>query len=423
MTSKSVTGKQQKSMPEVQQPASLTRTMTSGNPARQHTTLESRVYVVRVIFSITTLAMLALNDALCRGVPGDHLWILIVGLLYPHVGQLLLGRFDISRRRGHLLFMLDGLFVGTVIGALDFALFPSAVLLLTNLFNWLVIGGASLLAFGITFLFAGALIAGTTLPLSPTALGGTCNATQWVAGIILVGHFIIVARIIHRLVSELRLQQVSLQAQTDSAITAKTTAEQALLAILPASVAQRLMDTGTIENETLQHATLLFLEFGHEDGLAASHDELKEAFPVGERILARHGIELIKTWGHQAIALGRGIQNPEKAVTALREIDAFFADHAGLKQPDKGRLTCRGVIHQGAVTLGLVQPTRLNLDITGEPVRQLHALSKLLSAHPAARIIVSSVAYEKLANPTGFTLVDTSEIPSAAYLFLSRQEP
>lgn len=410
-------------MPEASPHSLASNTATPLNPVRHRTSLESRVYVVRVIFSVATLAMLALNDALCRGVPGDHLWILIVGLLYPHLGQLLLGRFDISRRRGHLLFMLDGLFAGTVIGALDFALIPSGVLLLSSLFNWLVVGGAGLLAFGITFLFAGALIAGTTLPLPPAPLDGTCNVTLWVAGIILVAHFIIVARVIHRLVGELRLQQVSLQAQADSAVTAKTAAEQALLATLPASVAQRLADSGTFENEMLQEATLLFLEFGHEDGHEANHDELNEAFQVGERILARHGIELIKTWGHQAIALSREARAPDIAIAALKEIDAFFADHAGMGRSGPGRLTCRGVIHQGAVTLGWVQPKRLNLDLAGESARQLLALSGCLSTQTSARIIVSTVVHGKLSNPADFSPVETGDDKPAAYLCLPKQLP
>lgn len=369
------------------------------------------------------LLLLAVNDAYCHGRPGYHVWLLLAGMLYPHLGHLLLGRFDIRRRRGHALFLIDGLFVGAVIAALEFAMLPSTVLAVVSLFNWMVVGGPILIALGITFMFGGMLTAGAGYLVFPAGAGAACNAADWLAIAILLGYFLIVAHIIHRLVGELRLQQAEFLGRADSASMAKNLAERAMLKILPASAARQLAETGELRPETIQHATLLLVECVSNDSQAAhTLEEMKDAFHVCDMIMTRHGIELIKTFGQRGIALSRKESGPDDVINTMAEIDNFFADHSFLAgATNVRRRTIRGVLHHGPVTFGLVQPERLNLDLLGKTVDELTKLSALAVDQPAAKLIASPTAYRKLRNPADFVPLQSGGSMPSCYLYVPGQ--
>jgi hypothetical protein len=392
----------------------------AGKASRQ-TPLQGKIYVVRAIVSVMTLVLLAVNDVFCHTRPEHHIWILLIGVLYPHLGELLFGRFDISRRRAHALFLIDGLFVGTVIGALEFAMVPSTVLAVICLFNWMIIGGPILIALGITFMFAGMMTAGVVYPVFMTGTSTACTSSDWLASAILVGYFLIVARIIHQLVGELRLQQMGFQARSDSAGMAKNLAERALLAVLPASAAQALAEKGQLTTEFVQGATLLLIKSDLNESHATSLDELKDTFHICEMILARHGIELVKTFGRRAIAVSRSESGSDDAIKATAEIDNFFADHHTLAGSANRRTSVCGFLHYGSVTIGLVQPERLNLDLLGGTVDELTELETLAVNHPATKLVVSPAAYRKLRNPADFVPMQSNGSLPSCYLYLPGQ--
>jgi hypothetical protein len=390
-----------------------------GKASRQGLALQGKIYILRVAFCVSTLALLAVNDAICRGQPGDHLWLLIGGLLYPHIGHLLFGRLDISRRRGHVLFVVDGIFVGAIIGALEFSLLPSLVLAVVSLFNWMVVGGPILVAIGLSFLFGGALTTGMSLGSLAFSSAAPCDAVNWLASILAIGYFLIVARIIHRLVGELRLQQVDFQARSDSASSAKTMAEQALLATLPATAAQQMADTGQLPTVVIQDATLLLLDFAPENGSPPALDDLKDAFHVTTMILARHGIELVKTFGSQAIAVSRKENGPNDAFKAFLEIDSFFKDHQSQAVSKHLHHSFRGRLHQGTVTMGLVQPERLNLDLLGAAMNELLSLPADSVTPQTPALTVSGIAYRKLNNASDF--IPSASSASGSYTYAPNQ--
>lgn len=391
----------------------------SNTMARQGMSLQAKIYIVRTLFCLTVLALLAINDVLCRGQPGDHPWLLAIGLLYPHIGHLLFGRLDVSRRRGHLLFMADGLFVGAVTGALEFAMMPSLVLVVISLFNWMVVGGPILVLLGSTFMLTGMLTSGASLDASHLLPGGTCFASDGLAVFIAIGYFLIVAGIIHRLVGELRLQQVEFQARTDSASTAQTMAEQALLAVLPPSAAQKMADTGDCPAEHLPAATVLLLELTAADAAPPTLDDIKEALPLCNAILERHGLELLKTFGQQAIALSRKESGPDDAFKAFLEIDIHFRNLGGQLAPDSVHLSVRAVLHVGNVTVGLVHPERLNLDLFGNTMKELGRLMKESAELGEPGLIVSASAYLHLKQPAGLKPIHPDQPESTNYLLRS----
>lgn len=368
------------------------------------------------------LLLLAVNDAYCRGRPEYHVGLLLAGMLYPHLGHLLLGRSDIRRRRGHALFLIDGLFVGAVIAALEFALLPSTVLAVISLFNWMVVGGSILIALGITFMFGGMLTAGAVYPVILAGASAVCNASDWLAITILLGYFLIVAHIIHRLVGELRLQQAEFLGRADSASMAKNLAERAILKVLPASAARQLSETGELRPETIQEATLLLIECISRDSQAAhSLEEMRDTFHVCDMIMTRHGIELVKTFGRYGIALSRKESGLDDAISTMAEIDNFFADNFSLAGKTNLRRTIRGVLHHGPVTIGLIQPERLNLDLLGKTVDELTELSALAVDQPAAKLIASPTAYRKLHNPAGFVPFQSSGSMPSCYQYIPGQ--
>lgn len=389
--------------------------------ATRQTSLQRKAYVVRVVFSVMILALLAVSDSFCHGRPGQHLWLMLAGALYPHLGHLLLGRYDISSRRGHILFLADGLFVGIVIGALGFAMVPSTVLAVICLFNWMIVGGPVLLALGITFMFAGTLTAEAGYPALLAGTGAACHAADWLASAILLGYFLIVARIIHQLVSALRLQQAEFQTRMDAAGAATSQAERALLSVLPASAARTLETKGALAPEAAQDATLLLVEFVPQAGVAFSLDDLKNFFQVCEMIMTRHGVELVKTFGPRVLALSRKESGPADVLDAFSEIDLFFTDHRHPLAPAGAQHLLRAAMHHGPVTIGLVQPERLNLDLLGKAVDELTELARLAEAQPDTRLIASAAAHAMLRGTVGFTALPTAASQPPCYAYATGQ--
>jgi hypothetical protein len=375
--------------------------------------LQGKIYIVRLLFCLTTLALLAVNDIVCRQQASDHLWLLIGGLLYPQLGHLLFGRLDVSRRSGHLLFLADGMFVGAVIAALGFAPLPSVILVVISLFNWMVVGGAPLLALGALFMTFGMLTMGTTPDRFTFDTTAACNVTNWLASLIAIGYFLIVARIIHRLIGELRLKQVEFQARSDSASSARVMAEQALLAVLPGSAAHAMAEKGRLAPESIPNASILLLNFQTLDGTSPNLEAMQEALSVCESILARCGLEHVKSFGNQMLAFSRLPSGPDDAVRAYREIDNYFRDH------DRQVSLLRGILHQGLATLGLVQAGRLNLDLFGHPVNELATMAASPLQRQNAGLMVSHAAYQHLSNPSGYTAIPSPETGPVFYRCLA----
>lgn len=355
--------------------------------------LQGRIYIVRVLFCLATLGLLAVNDIVCRQQAGDHLGVLIGGLLYPHLGHLMFGRLDVSRKRGHALFVADGIFVGAVIAALGFTPLPGVILVVICLFNWMVVGGVPLLVLGSLSMVISMAVTGVIPDRLPADIAA-CHAVNGIAALIAIGYFLGVGRIIHRLVGELRRQQVESQARSDTAHLSNVMAERALLAVLPPSAARSMAANGELPTELIQEATLLRFNFHSPEGEAPGLEEMQGALAVCERILARHGLELVKSLGNRMLAFSRGTSGPADAVLAYREIDTYFKDH-GIS------INVQGILHQGPAMLGLVQAERMNLDLFGTSVNELESavtgIVPQLQQEPG--LLISQRAYQNLSSP------------------------
>lgn len=375
--------------------------------------LDVQVYLVRVVFVLLTVLLVAVNDIYCRDRPGAHALLLFIGLIYPHLGQLIFGRFDPDLRHRRLLFMLDGLYAGTVIGALEFAWLPSLVVCVICLFNWMVVGGIPLIGLGSAAILVCALLSGS-LPtvMSNAELQSGCTALLWSTAGLFVAYFLIVAQVIHRLIGTLQRQQTTLQANADAADAARSLAERALLSAFPRSVAKQLEATGKHVPEPIPAANLALIELAAFDTAPRDLSPLRATWDLCETILTRHGAELIKTFDRRAIALCRGDTGLQGLIDAAREILIHFSDHP------VGPAGCprRILIHRGSVTLGLVQPARLNLDFCGPGSEALLKLAVRSADFAPQGLVVSSAAYRLLRDTNSFVPLPAGADTPLCYL-------
>jgi class 3 adenylate cyclase len=368
---------------------------------RQQLPRQGQLYAIRVLFTLLALAMLALSDTLCRSQPGHHLWLLLLGATYPHLAHLLLGRFR-GVRRGQAILIADGFFAGSVIGAIGLLSAPSVVLAAISLFNWTILGGATLVAMGMIAALAGIASTGTQV-LTPIATG-ECATLDALAAFVLLGYFFVIARFMFRYIGELRQQQAELQAAADTADGARAIADRTLLGVLPASAADILAERGDLPPCAVSNATLLLVEFAWPRGESPAVTELAECFRICDAILKRHGFEGIKTFGRRFLAMSRAETGPDDAIKAARELNDYLLDHAALVTLPAAQRSIRAFLHCGAVTAGLVQPERLNYDLLGETVEALLSLANLAAAHPVATVIASSAVRRRLHDATGFAI-------------------
>ncbi len=367
---------------------------------RQPFTPQGKIYVIRIIYSIMVFTMLATRDALCAGRPFEHGWLLIVLAIYPHAGHLLFGRLDIRRIRGRIMLLIDGLIGGAFIavtGSIDTAsIFIAAILL----FNWMVVGGVALVVAGASSLAAGMFIMGAAGGIAPPA-PADCSLPDWLAGLFLAGYLLIVAGVLHRLVQELGLHQVALQAESDALRHAKALAEGALISALPSGTARQLANHGKIESETIDDATLLLLRMDIAPPRHPALELLGAWLQASDLILVRHGFEMIKTFGSRALVLGR-TATPEDGIAAIREIEAYFSNHAPAGLADGEHLLLRAALSSGSVRIGPVQEERLNLELCGAAADALAEAFGVLAEVPEARLVITPAAHARMHAPAGY---------------------
>ena len=378
---------------------------------------QGRLYALRVIFTTTVLVMLAVSDGSCRNQPGGHFWLILFGAAYPHLGYLLLGRFEGRGRRGNTILVIDGLFCGAVMAAIGLASPPSAVLAAINLFNWMVVGGPALAAFGLTAALAGIALSGLPEILASPS---TCIASDALAGFLLIGYFFVVGRLIHHHMGKLRQQQLSLQAESDVATRARKLADQALMSMLPHSASEVLAAKGQLPPETLEGATVLLVEFSGEQSHSPDIGDLANYFQIADAVISRHGFECIKTFGRRYLAMSRGPKGPDDAINAIREVKNYLLDHQSLPGSPAAHCSVRAFLHFGTLVAGLVQPSRLNFELLGEPVEALETMAAYSPELPTDAVVASAAAYHRVQNKSDFTPTPTG---SSGTVYLFRATP
>jgi class 3 adenylate cyclase len=154
----------------------------------------------------------------------------------------------------------------------------------------------------------------------------------------------------------------------------KQRSEDLLLNILPAEVASELKENGSATARLYEDVTVLFTDFVNfttvsgQLGPQALVGELNECFSAFDTIIARHGLEKIKTVGDAYIAVcGLPVADPQhaqKCVLAALEIRDFMD-----ARNQSGHLTeVRIGVNSGPVVAGIVGLKKFAYDIWGDTV-------------------------------------------------------
>jgi class 3 adenylate cyclase len=214
----------------------------------------------------------------------------------------------------------------------------------------------------------------------------------------------------------------------------KARAEELLANILPQSIAEEIKAHGKVAPRHFPEATILFADFRNFTMLAERAEPamliglLDQYFRAFDAVVARHGLEKLKTIGDAYMAVA-GVPNPAR----LHVVDACLAALemqeavAKLKaQRDKLRLPSlelRIGIHTGPVVAGVVGSHKFTYDIWGDSV---NVAARLEANCEPGRINVSEPVYQHVKSLFDATPRGSVEIKNKAPVamhFLDRLKP
>jgi hypothetical protein len=381
----------------------------------QVSALHAKIYLTRVLFSGMALAVLLAHDLACNAPSGLRVWLYLVVLIYPHIGHAILGRFTLQRR-GNVLLLLDGLLVGAILGAMNIPLLPGIALVSIIVFNWIILGGLRLLIIGLPVLMVGMLSMVPDAAQMGTWLS-SCPTADWLAGSILMLYLMTIAYIIHQRIEEFSEHHEQLRTTADTAENVRVLAEQALFAAVTPSAVELLRTASEERSRHMPDAALMLINLQLQDKQPFRAQELATTVGSCDRILTRHGLEIVKTFGSRILCFSPKINGAHDALAATRELLAFLDDH-----PDQKNTTLQVVLHSGPTTLAVVCLERLNVDLTGPTAAELIDVAEL-TILPKSQIIYNVLAtsafVRKCNQPDAFLAVTTA--PEEKYVLYSLQ--
>jgi class 3 adenylate cyclase len=178
--------------------------------------------------------------------------------------------------------------------------------------------------------------------------------------------------------------------------------ENLLLNILPALVADELKKQGHADARYFEEVSVLFADFVGFSTIAEKLSpqqlvsELDTCFKAFDEIIARHGLEKIKTIGDAYMCAG-GLPNGGGAqlrdmVQAAKEMQAWLARwNAGRDQQGLPRFDARIGIHAGPVVAGVVGSKKFAFDIWGDTV---NIAARVEAAGEGGKINISGDVHE-----------------------------
>jgi adenylate cyclase len=199
--------------------------------------------------------------------------------------------------------------------------------------------------------------------------------------------------------------------------------------VLPTSIAARKLAGESIISDNFSDASVLFADVVGFTSLSARLESrqvvsmLNELFSRFDRIVARHGLEKIKTIGDCYMAAGGILRAapehlPQTAEAALQMLD----ESTRLRAPDGSELTLRIGIHVGPVCAGVIGETKFIFDVWGDTVNMA---SRMESHGTPGRIQVTEAVRVALQDKYDFTGPRTVDVkgkgPSQTWYLRNRK--
>ncbi len=180
--------------------------------------------------------------------------------------------------------------------------------------------------------------------------------------------------------------------------------EKLLRNVLPEAVANELKQHGSVEPMVYESVTVLFTDFVGFTRISETMspielvEELDGCFTQFDEIIARHGLEKLKTIGDAYMCCG-GLPTINRthmidAVLAALEFRAMMEQMAMLKEAAGEEFwQIRIGIHTGGVMAGVVGKNKFAYDIWGDAV---NTASRMESSGNPGQVNISGDIYEKV---------------------------
>lgn len=182
--------------------------------------------------------------------------------------------------------------------------------------------------------------------------------------------------------------------------------EKLLLNILPGLIAEELKNQGRTNARFFEQVSVLFADFVGFSRIAEQLspqqlvNELDTCFQAFDEIIARHGLEKIKTIGDCYMVAGGVPDNStghlHRMVLAARDMQRWLSDwNIERARKNLPRYDARIGIHHGPVVAGVVGSKKFAFDIWGDTV---NIAARVEQAGESGKINISGDAYQLLKN-------------------------
>ena len=190
----------------------------------------------------------------------------------------------------------------------------------------------------------------------------------------------------------------------------KQKSDDLLLNILPEEVANELKEKGTTDAKHFDSVSIMFTDFKDFTKLSEKIpskeliEELNYCFKAFDEIVAKHGVEKIKTIGDSYMAVcGLPIEegnHAQKIVQAAIEIRDFIEDYKVKRQSEgKSFFEMRTGINSGEVVAGIVGIKKFAYDIWGDAV---NTASRMESNGLIGKVNISESTYNLIKDDFNF---------------------
>ncbi|MEG1026501.1 MAG: adenylate/guanylate cyclase domain-containing protein [Flavobacterium sp.] len=181
----------------------------------------------------------------------------------------------------------------------------------------------------------------------------------------------------------------------------KQKSDNLLLNILPEEVAKELKEKGTSEARHFESVSIMFTDFKDFTKLSEKIpskeliEELNYCFKAFDEIVAKHGVEKIKTIGDSYMAVcglpAKYGNHAQKMVQAALEIRDFIEEYKLTRQSEnKSFFEMRIGINSGEVVAGIVGIKKFAYDIWGDAV---NTASRMESNGEVGKVNISESTY------------------------------